>query len=189
MYFIAIKKHNSTQAVNDRLSVIPNLESSISAPGQRKQSQDISEFLNDWEIKQSVDSNINFINSIILEQTDNFTMIELENKRIVYAVTARVEKWSNDDVCKWLNSVACSKFKRFIPKFKERNTNGFDLLNLSRVQLQNNIGMMDPGLRNTLLREIKLLKFATKPSEKTLMKKRKSAISIKDIEATRNNLV
>ena len=51
-------------------------------------------------------------------------MIQLENKRIVYAVTARVEKWNNDDVCTWLNSVASSRFKRFIPKFKDRNTNG-----------------------------------------------------------------
>lgn len=113
-------------------------------------------------------------------------MIQLENKRIVYAVTAKVEKWNNDDVCTWLNSISSSRFKRFIPKFKERNTNGFDLLNISRVQLQNNIGMMDPGMRNTLLREIKLLKIATQPSKNSLHKKRKSAISIKDMDAARN---
>ncbi len=110
-------------------------------------------------------------------------MIELENKRIVYAVTAKVEKWDNNDVCKWLNSVSSSRFKRFIPKFKDRNTNGFDLLNISRVQLQNNINMMDPTMRNALLREIKLLKVATKPrKQRGKIKKRTSAISIADIQ-------
>ena len=109
-------------------------------------------------------------------------MIQLENGRIVYAVTTKVEKWNNNDVCKWLQSIAEGRFKRFVPKFEERNTNGFDLINISRVQLQNNIGMIDPQMRSTLLREIKLLKLATKPPSHA-SKKRNSAILSSDIQS------
>merc|ERR1712129_49254 len=91
------------------------------------------------------------------------------------------EKWDNTDVCKWLNSISNGQFKKFIPKFQKRNTNGFDLLNLSRVQLQNNIGMTSPNQRNKLLKEIKLLKIATKPCSKK-SKKRSSAYNFDEIK-------
>merc|ERR1712228_81798 len=159
MYVVAIKKRNHS----------------------RKQSTDVMDFLNEFEIKQQQNSNINFIKAKILEQTANFTMIQLSNEQIVYAVTAKVEKWTNNDVISWLNSISNGMFKKFIPKFKQRKTNGYDLMNLSRVQLQNNICMHSPTLRNRLLKEIKLLKIATKPSSK-LSKKRSSAISFSDIK-------
>eukprot|EP01084_Bolivina_argentea_P072641 131894_1 len=189
-YVIAVKKQkmdNDTQCLNQSTNkiLIPsmNLSHRSSPSPMRKHRRDISDFFGEWEIKHSPSKNINFIGSHILEQTDNFTMIELTNKRIVYAMTKGVKKWNNNDVCTWLNSVAGSCFKRYIPKFKERNTNGFDLLNLSRVQLQNMIKMKDPQMRSRLLREIKLLKRATRPPDRKL-KKRKSATNIKDIEAS-----
>ena len=58
IYFVATKKQQQEQDNNspnsNNLLCIPTLEASISAPesNSRKQSQDISEFLNDWEIKQ-----------------------------------------------------------------------------------------------------------------------------------------
>eukprot|EP01083_Nonionella_stella_P195658 720576_1 len=179
MYVVAIKKRppSSVACMTDHFS----------APGHinnRKYSANISEFLNEWDIDKR-HNEINFLGSNILEQTDNFTMIELANKKIVYAVTARVEKWTNNDVCKWLNSISNGKFKKFIETFKERNTNGFDLLNISRVQLQNKIEMKDANMRNILLREIKLLKIATKPKNK-LLKKRTSAISVKEMQIAKH---
>jgi len=193
-YFVAVKRQN---AVTEQSMVIPTtvpalspLMTAASTPVGRKESQDISEFLQQWEIKQS-DSSINFLNSTILEQTDHFTMIQLDNKRIVYAVTARVEQWTTQDVCKWLNSIASGRFKKFIPKFRVRNTNGFDLLNISRVQLQNTIGMMDPQMRSCLLKEVKLLKIATQPPRDrhghSKLKKRKSAMSSKEVEAAKSS--
>ena len=146
------------------------------------QSRDVSEFLDELEIKREHNANINFINSQILEQTTNFTMIQLANNKIVYVVTAKVENWTNTDVCKWLNSISSGIYQKFIPKFKERKTTGFDLLNLSRVQLQNNIGMHSPNLRNRLLKEIKILKHATKPSPSKLLQKRSSAINFDEIK-------
>lgn len=56
MYFLAIKKQNSERvSYGNTLSVMPAMVESISAPNNRKQSQDISEFLHEWEIKQSVE--------------------------------------------------------------------------------------------------------------------------------------
>ena len=118
-------------------------------------------------------------------------MIQLDNKRIVYAVTAKVEQWTTNDVCKWLNSIASGRFKRFISKFRQRNTNGFDLLNISRVQLQNTIGMLEPEMRSTLLKEVKLLKIATQPPRDrhghSKLKKRKSATTSSEVEAAKQN--
>lgn len=113
-------------------------------------------------------------------------MIQLESQRIVYAVTAKVKQWTTKDVCKWLNSVAGGRFKKFIPKFRQRLTNGADLLNLSRVQLQNTFHMMDPQMRSTFLEEVKLLKSATQPPRDRNGHKRKSAMSSKEFTQNRS---
>eukprot|EP01084_Bolivina_argentea_P076367 138395_1 len=75
------------------------------ANDHRKYNSNISEFLNEWDVSTGHDYDINFLGSNILELTDNFTMIELENKRIVYVVRTPVVKWTNNDVCIWLNSI------------------------------------------------------------------------------------
>ena len=53
IYFVATKKHHELSHSGNSLG-IPTLEASVSAPESdaRKQSQDMSEFLNDWDIKQ-----------------------------------------------------------------------------------------------------------------------------------------
>jgi len=203
-YVVAVKKVGAVGAIENVSSeksktLLPfkPLVASKSVPRpdsprrSRADSQPIDEFLNEWDIRHASREPaepVNFIGSVILQQTSTFTMIELSDKRVVYAVTAQVHDWTNADVLAWLQSVSRGRFSRFVPKFRERKTNGYDLVNISRVTLKN-IGMLDHKLRSALLCEIKALKLATHPprSASTKHKKRRSALSAKDIESARSD--